>query len=212
MAGFERRWLLYVAALYHDIAKGRGGDHSELGAADVRSFSKKASAFEERTASWSNSWSSATSRMSHVAQKQDVYDPDVVKAFAELVGSERRLVALYLFTVADVRGTSPKVWNAWKGKLLEDLFRATPPRAHRRAARARRRARREAGRGRAAAAPLRAVRHGSRTSCGRASTPPTSCATTRRRSPGRRATCTTASIPTSRWSRRASRRSARACR
>ena len=63
--------------------------------------------------------------MSHVAQKQDVYDPEVVTAFAELVGTERRLVALYLFTVADVRGTSPKVWNAWKGKLLEDLFRAT---------------------------------------------------------------------------------------
>jgi [protein-PII] uridylyltransferase len=63
--------------------------------------------------------------MSHVAQKQDVYDPEVVRAFADLVRTERRLVALYLFTVADVRGTSPKVWNAWKGKLLEDLFRAT---------------------------------------------------------------------------------------
>jgi [protein-PII] uridylyltransferase len=63
--------------------------------------------------------------MSHVAQKQDVHDPDVVRAFAEMVGDERRLVALYLFTVADVRGTSPKVWNAWKAKLLEDLFRAT---------------------------------------------------------------------------------------
>ena len=63
--------------------------------------------------------------MSHVAQKQDVHDPEVVRAFAERVGTERRLVALYLMTVADVRGTSPKVWNAWKGKLLEDLFRAT---------------------------------------------------------------------------------------
>jgi [protein-PII] uridylyltransferase len=62
--------------------------------------------------------------MSAVAQKQDVHDPEVVRAFAERVGSERRLVALYLLTVADVRGTSPKVWNAWKGKLLEDLFRA----------------------------------------------------------------------------------------
>jgi [protein-PII] uridylyltransferase len=63
--------------------------------------------------------------MSHVAQKQDVHDPEVVRAFAALVGDERRLVALYLFTVADVRGTSPKVWNGWKAKLLEDLFRAT---------------------------------------------------------------------------------------
>jgi [protein-PII] uridylyltransferase len=63
--------------------------------------------------------------MSAVAQKQDVHDPEVVRAFAGRVGTERRLVALYLLTVADVRGTSPKVWNAWKAKLLEDLFRAT---------------------------------------------------------------------------------------
>src|SRR5207237_2065971 len=63
--------------------------------------------------------------MSHVAQKQDVYDPEVIRAFADKMQTERRLVSLYLFTVADIRGTSPKVWNAWKGKLLEDLFRAT---------------------------------------------------------------------------------------
>jgi [protein-PII] uridylyltransferase len=62
--------------------------------------------------------------MSMTAQKQDVHDLEVVRAFAARVGSERRLVALYLFTVADIRGTSPKVWNAWKAKLLEDLFRA----------------------------------------------------------------------------------------
>ena len=63
--------------------------------------------------------------MSRVAQKQDVYDPAVVQAFAEQVGTERYLTALYLLTVADIRGTSPKVWNAWKAKLLEDLYRAT---------------------------------------------------------------------------------------
>ena len=63
--------------------------------------------------------------MSSVAQKQDLSDPEVVRRFADVVGTERRLVALYLLTVADIRGTSPKVWNAWKGKLLEDLFRAT---------------------------------------------------------------------------------------
>ncbi|WP_273876678.1 hypothetical protein, partial [Serratia marcescens] len=57
--------------------------------------------------------------MSQVAQKQDVGDPDVIRRFADLVGNERRLTALYLLTVADIRGTSPKVWNAWKGKLLE---------------------------------------------------------------------------------------------
>ena len=124
MAGFERRWLLYVAALYHDIAKGRGGDHSELGAADVRSFSRR-HLLSKADGDLVEFLVERHLSMSHVAQKQDVYDPEVMKAFAELVGTERRLVALYLFTVADVRGTSPKVWNAWKGKLLEDLFRAT---------------------------------------------------------------------------------------
>ena len=124
MNGFERRWLLYVAALYHDIAKGRGGDHSELGAKDVRSFSKKHQLAEE-DGELVEFLVERHLAMSHVAQKQDVHDPEVLKAFGDLVGTERRLVALYLFTVADVRGTSPKVWNAWKGKLLEDLFRAT---------------------------------------------------------------------------------------
>jgi [protein-PII] uridylyltransferase len=123
MNGFERRWLLYVAALYHDIAKGRGGDHSELGAVDVRSFSKKhALAPEDRELV--EFLVEHHLAMSQVAQKQDVHDPEVVQGFAQRVGSERRLVALYLFTVADVRGTSPKVWNGWKAKLLEDLFRA----------------------------------------------------------------------------------------
>src|SRR5688500_20206167 len=63
--------------------------------------------------------------MSRVAQKEDVYEPAVVQAFADRVGNERRLTALYLLTVADIRGTSPNVWNAWKAKLLEDLYRAT---------------------------------------------------------------------------------------
>ena len=124
MNGLERRWLMYVAALYHDIAKGRGGDHSELGAKDVRAFARNHDLSKED----SELVEFLVERhlaMSHVAQKQDVYDPEVVSTFAKLVGSERRLVALYLFTVADIRGTSPKVWNAWKGKLLEDLFRAT---------------------------------------------------------------------------------------
>jgi len=124
MSGFERRWLLYIAALYHDIAKGRGGDHSELGSADVRSFSKRHGIAKE-DGELVEFLVERHLAMSHAAQKQDVYDPEVVQAFAALVGTERRLVALYLFTVADVRGTSPRVWNAWKGKLLEDLFRAT---------------------------------------------------------------------------------------
>jgi len=63
--------------------------------------------------------------MSHVAQKEDLSDPDVIARFARRVGNERQLTALYLLTVADIRGTSPKVWNAWKGKLLEDLYKST---------------------------------------------------------------------------------------
>ncbi|OGA72957.1 MAG: [protein-PII] uridylyltransferase [Betaproteobacteria bacterium RIFCSPLOWO2_12_FULL_65_14] len=123
MSGFERHWLLYIAALYHDIAKGRGGDHSDLGAADVGAFARRHGLSDEDRALVEFLVEKHLA-MSHVAQKQDVYDPEVVRAFAERVGSERRLVALYLLTVADVRGTSPKVWNAWKAKLLEDLFRA----------------------------------------------------------------------------------------
>ena len=124
MSGFERRWLLYVAALYHDIAKGRGGDHSQLGAADVRDFASRHGLSDEDR-ELVEFLVEHHLAMSSVAQKQDVHDPDVVRAFAERVGTERRLVALYLLTVADVRGTSPKVWNAWKAKLLEDLYRAT---------------------------------------------------------------------------------------
>ncbi|HWA36639.1 MAG TPA: [protein-PII] uridylyltransferase [Burkholderiales bacterium] len=124
MSGFERRWLLYVAALYHDIAKGRGGDHSTLGSVDVRAFARKHGLSREDRELVEFLVESHLA-MSAVAQKQDVHDPEVVQAFAARVGTERRLVALYLLTVADVRGTSPKVWNAWKGKLLEDLYRAT---------------------------------------------------------------------------------------
>jgi [protein-PII] uridylyltransferase len=123
MSGFARHWLLYVAALYHDVAKGRGGDHSELGAHDVRIFCRRhgLAAEDEELVEFLVTNHLA---MSMVAQKQDVHDLDVIRAFAERVGSERRLIALYLLTVADIRGTSPKVWNAWKAKLLEDLFRA----------------------------------------------------------------------------------------
>ena len=124
MSGFERRWLLYVAALYHDIAKGRGGDHSTLGAADVAGFSRR-HGLSRVDALLVVFLVEHHLSMSSIAQKQDVHDPEVVAAFAKTVGSERHLIALYLLTVADVRGTSPKVWNAWKAKLLEDLFRST---------------------------------------------------------------------------------------
>jgi len=122
--GFERRWLLYVAALYHDIAKGRGGDHSQLGMHDARAFARRHGLAREDADLVAFLVEHHLS-MSGTAQKEDVHDPEVVQAFARKMGSERRLIALYLFTVADIRGTSPKVWNAWKAKLLEDLFRAT---------------------------------------------------------------------------------------
>ncbi len=124
IAHFEKPWLLVIAALFHDIAKGRGGDHSVLGKADTRKFAREHGLDKADTELlvW---LVSEHLNMSQVAQKQDLTDPDVIKAFAKKVGDERHLTALYLLTVADVRGTSPKVWNAWKGKLLEDLYRAT---------------------------------------------------------------------------------------
>ncbi len=124
IASFERHWLIYVAALFHDIAKGRGGDHSLLGRADARSFCKAHGISREDTELVVFLVQHHLT-MSAVAQKQDLSDPDTIRRFAAIVRDERHLIALYLLTVADIRGTSPKVWNAWKGKLLEDLFRAT---------------------------------------------------------------------------------------
>ena len=122
MAGYDKPWLLYVAALFHDIAKGRGGDHSELGAIDARRFCKQHGMTDEDTQLVAFLVENHLT-MSSVAQKQDLSDPAVIERFARQVGTEERLTTLYLLTVADIRGTSPKVWNAWKGKLLEDLYR-----------------------------------------------------------------------------------------
>ena len=124
IADFDDAWLLYVAALFHDIAKGRGGDHSELGAKDVRRFAIE-HGLEQDDVELVEFLVRQHLRMSTVAQKRDLSDPEVIREFAQIVGDERKLVALYLLTVADIRGTSPKVWNAWKGKLLEDLFHLT---------------------------------------------------------------------------------------
>ncbi len=121
---FDKPWLLYIAALFHDIAKGRGGDHSLLGARDARRFCRDHGLSRDDTQLVAFLVEHHLS-MSQVAQKQDMADETVVRRFADLVQNERRLAALYLLTVADIRGTSPKVWNAWKGKLLEDLFRLT---------------------------------------------------------------------------------------
>ena len=121
---FARPEILYLGALFHDIAKGRSGDHSALGMRDARNFCRKLKVSDADNAlvTW---LVEMHLQMSAVAQKQDLSDPDVISQFAQRVGDERRLTALYLLTVADIRGTSPHVWNAWKGKLLEQLFRAT---------------------------------------------------------------------------------------
>ncbi|MDH4059932.1 MAG: [protein-PII] uridylyltransferase [Aquincola sp.] len=123
-AQFERPYVLFVAALFHDVAKGRGGDHSLLGSAEVRRFCRD-HAIEGEDAKLIEFLVRHHLTMSHVAQKEDLSDPEVIAAFAAQVCDARTLTALYLLTVADIRGTSPKVWNAWKGKLLEDLYRLT---------------------------------------------------------------------------------------
>jgi [protein-PII] uridylyltransferase len=123
-AGWDKPWILYTAALFHDIAKGRGGDHSDLGADEARSFCRQHGIGKEDTQLIAFLVQNHLV-MSSVAQKQDLSDPDVITAFAQRVGNERYLTAMYLLTVADIRGTSPKVWNAWKGKLLEDLYKLT---------------------------------------------------------------------------------------
>ncbi|MES2259224.1 MAG: [protein-PII] uridylyltransferase [Pseudomonadota bacterium] len=124
MANFPQHWLLYVGALFHDIAKGRGGDHSKLGTVDAAQFCQDHGMSEDETELVVFLVENHLT-MSHVAQKQDLSDPDVIEAFAKVVKDERHLTALYLLTVADIRGTSPKVWNAWKAKLLEDLYKIT---------------------------------------------------------------------------------------
>ena len=121
---FARPEVLYVAGLFHDIAKGRGGDHSQLGKQDAKVFcaQHKFSSDDSDLVVW---LVEQHLTLSATAQKQDLSNPEVISAFAGKMKNDRYLVALYLLTVADVRGTSPKVWNAWKAKLMADLFLAT---------------------------------------------------------------------------------------
>ena len=116
--------LLLLAGLFHDIAKGRGGDHSELGAVDAREFARVHAmpAADGDLVAW------LVERhllMSVTAQRQDISDPEVVARFANLVADREHLDYLYLLTCADIAGTSPKLWNAWKDRLLADLYSAT---------------------------------------------------------------------------------------
>ena len=124
MSKFARPEVLYIAGLFHDIAKGRGGDHSQLGKKDARLFctQHQLSSDDSDLVVW---LVEQHLTFSATAQKQDLSDPEVIASFAAKIKNDRYLVALYLLTVADVRGTSPKIWNAWKAKLIEDLFRQT---------------------------------------------------------------------------------------
>ncbi|MDD5180552.1 MAG: ACT domain-containing protein, partial [Gallionellaceae bacterium] len=121
---FARPEVLYIAGLFHDIAKGRGGDHALKGRVDAARFCKQHGLTREDSelVVWLVEHHLT---LSATAQKQDLSDQDVIAAFAAKIPNDRYLMALYLLTVADIRATSPKVWNAWKGKLLEDLFHAT---------------------------------------------------------------------------------------
>jgi len=115
--------LLYLAAIFHDIAKGRGGDHSELGAVDADEFCAKLDIepAERAMVSW---LVRQHLLMSQTAQRKDLSDPVNIQKFAEEVGNTRYLDHLYLLTVADIAGTSPKLWNNWKNKLLWELYLA----------------------------------------------------------------------------------------
>jgi [protein-PII] uridylyltransferase len=124
MQELEKPEIAYLSGLFHDIAKGRGGDHSELGAVDAEAFCLEhgLGKYDARMVAWLVRHHLI---LSTTAQKKDIGDPDVVNEFASLVRDPLHLDYLYVLTVADVRGTNPKLWNSWKATLFRDLYELT---------------------------------------------------------------------------------------
>jgi [protein-PII] uridylyltransferase len=120
MQSLPKQEIVYLAALFHDVAKGRGGDHSELGSVDAEAFclEQGLSRYDARLVAW---LVRNHLELSITAQKQDIGDPEVITAFAKRVGDETHLDYLYMLTCADVRGTNPKLWNSWKASLFHEF-------------------------------------------------------------------------------------------